>query len=122
LFVLFAELFPSGWSCSSFFFRYSLTPLLFLALLAGGGDKRLEIIFVSSDRTAQEMAAYMTEAHGDWLALDYAARDVKDSLSQASGVRGIPMLVVLGPDGQTVTTDGRQDVMSYGSAAFERWS
>lgn len=45
-------------------------------------EQKLEIIFVSSDRTAQEMAAYVTESHGDWLSLDYSARNVKDSLSQ----------------------------------------
>jgi hypothetical protein len=31
------------------------------------------------------------------------------------------MLVVLGREGQTITADGRQDVMSYGSAAFDSW-
>ena len=31
----------------------------------------MEIIFVSSDRTAQEMVAYVAESHGDWLSLDY---------------------------------------------------
>ena len=45
-------------------------------------DRKFEVIFVSSDRTAQEMASYFTESHGNWLSLDYSARDVKDSLSQ----------------------------------------
>ena len=77
-----------------------------------------EVIFVSSDRSAQEMASYITESHGDWVSLDFAARDVrlspllstnpkrslslmdmvclqvKESLSKTNGVRGIPMLCV----------------------------
>ena len=55
---------------------------LSVTVLVTVDEQKLEIIFVSSDRTAQEMAAYVTESHGDWLSLDYSARSVKDSLSQ----------------------------------------
>lgn len=30
-----------------------------------------EIVFISSDRSADEMVAYMHELHGDWLALPF---------------------------------------------------
>ena len=46
------------------------------------GESKLEVIFVSSDRTAQEMASYVAESHGDWLSLEYSARDVKNTLSE----------------------------------------
>ena len=82
---------------------------------------QFEIVFVSSDRSAEEMASYFLESHGDWLGLDFAQRAEKDRLSQEHGVRGIPMLVVMGPYGRCRTTDGRQEVMQEGADAFERW-
>jgi hypothetical protein len=53
-------------------------------------ERKLEVIFVSSDRTAQEMASYFTESHGNWLSLDYSARDVKDLLSQCGNPQSSP--------------------------------
>ena len=37
------------------------------------------------------------------------------------GVRGIPFLVILAPDGSVVTKDGRGDVDSMGDKAFLKW-
>ena len=34
-------------------------------------DKVLEVVFVSSDRDAASMAAYMSDKHSDWLAVAY---------------------------------------------------
>ena len=39
-----------------------------------------------------------------------------------NNVRGIPTLVVLGRNGQTVTADGRTDVINLGTAAFDSWA
>jgi len=71
--------------------------------------KGFEIVFVSSDRDQGEFDGYYGEM--PFLALPFSNRSAKDALSQKFGVRGIPMLVVLGPDGQVITTDGRQKVM-----------
>jgi hypothetical protein len=54
-----------------------------------------EIVFVSSDRSASEMQAYMVESHGEWLALDYGEQQVKKMLSEKYSIRGIPALVVV---------------------------
>ncbi|KAH0628190.1 hypothetical protein JD844_009041 [Phrynosoma platyrhinos] len=47
------------------------TPLLadFYAELAG--EAPFEVVFVSSDRSPEEMAASMRDSHGDWLALPF---------------------------------------------------
>ena len=31
----------------------------------------LEIVFISSDRSPEDMQSYMKEAHGDWLAIEH---------------------------------------------------
>lgn len=71
--------------------------------------KGFETVFVSSDKDT----ATFEEYHGEmpWLALPYSNRQAKDSLSKKYKVQGIPSLVVLGPDGKVVTTNGRQKVM-----------
>lgn len=82
------------------------TPVLgkkYEALKAAG--KKLEIVFVSSDKDAESFASY----HGSmpWLALPFALRDEKAELSSKFGVSGIPMLLFIGKDGEVITTEGR---------------
>jgi len=72
-------------------------------------SKGFETVFVSSDRDQGAFDGYYGEM--PWLALPFANRDAKEKLSKKYKVKGIPSLVVLGPDGKTVTTDGRQKVM-----------
>ena len=40
-------------------------------------DLAIDIIFVSSDRSEDEMKQYMNEAHGDWLAVPFGDPLVK---------------------------------------------
>jgi nucleoredoxin len=67
--------------------------------------KGLEIIFVSSDRDEDAFQNYSGEM--PWLALDFSDRKTKEQLSKHFDIRGIPSLVIVGPDGETITTDGR---------------
>ena len=72
--------------------------------------KGCEIVFVSSDRDEASFTSYFKE-QADWLALPYAARDVKAALSKKYKVSGIPTLVLLdGATGEVITTDARSDV------------
>ena len=36
-------------------------------------EEPIEIIFVSSDNSPEELMAYMNEVHGDWLAVQHGA-------------------------------------------------
>merc|ERR1712126_97683 len=81
----------------------------------------IEIVFVSSDQSAEDMNAYMKEAHGDWMAVEHNS-DVSNQLSQKYGVSGIPCLVVVKKDGTLVTKEGRSGVTSMAPAqAVESW-
>jgi len=67
--------------------------------------KGLEIVFVSSDRDEAAFKEYYGEM--PWLALDYSHREIKAELGTVCGVRGIPSLVIVGPDGDILNKNGR---------------
>jgi len=70
--------------------------------------KGLEVVFVSSDRDEDSFKGYFAEQ--PWLALPFEDRATKEKLSRKFKVQGIPSLVILDPDGKTITTDGRAAV------------
>jgi len=73
-----------------------------------GLKEKMEIIFVSSDKSDEDFNGYFKDM--PWLALPYAKRAEKDTLSEALGVAGIPSFCILNPDGTLVTSDGRSKV------------
>ena len=48
----------------------NMTAVTLLKDLVGAGEE-FEIVFVSSDKTAEDQMAYMKESHGDWLAVQH---------------------------------------------------
>jgi len=72
--------------------------------------KGLEVVFVSSDRDEAAFKEYAGEQ--PWLSLPYAARDLKAALSKKYKVSGIPSLVILDPEGNTITKEGRGCITS----------
>lgn len=95
------------------------TPLLkkFHDTLQSLGDQSLRIIFVSSDNSEKEMWQYMYESHGDWLALKYDCKELKDRLSRQFQVSGIPALIILDSLGRQAVKDARSEVMAAASAS-----
>merc|ERR1712115_329087 len=51
----------------------------------------VEIIFVSSDRSSDDMQSYMKESHGSWLSVEHGSA-LAQSLKDHFGVSGIPGL------------------------------
>ena len=87
-------------------------------LVAAG--KSLEIVFVSSDRDEKAFDDYFAEM--PWLALPYAERKLKATLSKKYKVRGIPTFVIVdGETGELITTDGRSAVMEDPKGAKFPW-
>ncbi|KAF7124606.1 hypothetical protein RHSIM_Rhsim12G0116800 [Rhododendron simsii] len=78
-------------------------------------DDAFELIFISSDRDQTSFEEYFSQM--PWLALPFED-DRKEYLDRIFKVRGIPMLVAIGPTGRTVTTEARTVVMSHGSDAY----
>jgi len=97
------------------------TPVLaeaYKTMTAAG--KKFEIVFASSDR---DQAAF-DDYYGDmpWAALPYEARAAKEALSKKYKVRGIPSLVILDKDGNTITTDGRAAISGDPEGANFPWT
>ncbi|AKJ64298.1 thioredoxin family protein [Kiritimatiella glycovorans] len=79
-----------------------------------------EIVLVSSDRSREAMFEYMEKTEMSWLALPHRGKRAQ-ALSDRYKVRGIPTLIIIGPDGETITKDGRRDVTRHGVKAFSQW-
>jgi len=80
----------------------------------------VEIIFVSSDRSSDDMQSYMKESHGSWLSIEHGSA-LAQSLKDHFGVSGIPAFIVCKADGTVVTKNGRNDVQSKGPGAVQGW-
>jgi len=81
---------------------------------------QLEIIFVSSDRSADAQKTYMEETGMQWPSVPWRGKSAT-ALKNHFQVSSIPTLVILNPDGKVVSVDGRSDVMTLGDNAFKSW-
>ncbi|XP_043714794.1 probable nucleoredoxin 3 [Telopea speciosissima] len=78
-------------------------------------NRTFEIIFISTDRDQEEFNLHITSM--PWLAIPYNDKTQQD-LCRIFDIKGIPALVLLGPDGKTLSTNGRALISSYGAKAF----
>lgn len=78
-------------------------------------ENGFEVVFVSTDRDENSFRSYYDSM--PWLALPFGDPAVKD-LTKYFDVRGIPCLVILGPDGKTITKHGRNLVNLYHENAY----
>ena len=69
-----------------------------------------EIIFASSDRNESSFQEYYNQM--PWTAIPFSEKDVKSQLSTKYKVQGIPALIVLNPQGELITNNGRGKVTS----------
>lgn len=79
-----------------------------------------EVIFVSSDRDEAAQKDYMNGYNMKFLATPNGSESA-NTLSRKFGGGGIPRLVILDPQGNTVTTNGRGDVSRLGNDALSSW-
>jgi len=81
--------------------------------------KKFEVVFLSSDQDDDSFKSYFADM--PWLALPYSQRALKELVSKAFEVRGIPTLVLLDPKtGEVITKDGREAVST--GAEFFPWT
>jgi len=82
-------------------------------------EEGVEVVFVSSDRSEEEMKSYLKE-HGNWSAVEHNS-NLASTLKTKFGISGIPALIVCRNDGTVITKSGRQDVQTAGPQALQRW-
>ncbi|XP_051139116.1 probable nucleoredoxin 2 [Andrographis paniculata] len=78
-------------------------------------NETFEIVFVSNDHDQASFNSHLQAM--PWLALPYGDANVR-TLVRHFDVRRIPCLVILGPDGKTVSKDGRNLVSIYEEKAY----
>ncbi|MEX1111311.1 MAG: thioredoxin-like domain-containing protein [Chthoniobacterales bacterium] len=76
---------------------------------------KFEVIFVSSDRSAEAQQKYMTNYKMNWLAVPHDS-PLREQLQQKFGIQGIPSLVIIDDQGNLITDRGRSE-MGRGDAA-----
>jgi nucleoredoxin len=82
--------------------------------------KEFEVVFVSSDRSQEDQLKYMQKYGMKWYALPHGS-DEANQLKKKFEVRGIPSLVIVDKEGNTITKNGRSDVSGNPSGALTSW-
>ena len=96
------------------------TPQLVKFYNKGAGKENFEIVFVSSDKTSDDMKAYMKKDSMPWTAIPFGDASAS-ALKRKLGISGIPTLVIFGSDGKIISKNGRWDVVMLGPKALEAW-
>jgi nucleoredoxin len=79
-------------------------------------DDRFEVVFVSSDRSAEDEQAYMKDYDMEWPAISFDS-PLRQELGAKYGIRGIPSLIIIDDQGNLITEDGRSEISGSDSDA-----
>lgn len=82
--------------------------------------ENFEVVFVSSDRSPAAQMGYMKETKMKWLTMKHRSKEAS-ALAKKYGVSGIPALIIVSPEGKTITKNGRGDVSSNPKGALASW-
>ncbi|TKY58246.1 nucleoredoxin 3 [Spatholobus suberectus] len=83
--------------------------------LKAAKDHCFEIVLISTDGDLKEFNVHISSM--PWLAVPYEDRTRHD-LCRIFDIKGIPSLVLIGPDGKVISMNGKFMVSSYGAEAF----
>ena len=87
-----------------------------LVKLRDRNDDKFEVVFVSSDRSAEDQEEYMTDYDLEWPAIPYDS-PLRGQLGAKYESRGIPSLVIVDDQGNLITKDGRSEMSGSDSDA-----
>jgi len=79
-------------------------------------DEKFEVVFVSSDRSAEDQQEYMKSYDMEWPAIPYDS-PLRQELGAKYEVSGIPSLVIVDDQGNLITKDGRDEMSGSDSDA-----
>ncbi|GFZ15526.1 protein kinase C-like zinc finger protein [Actinidia rufa] len=75
-----------------------------------------EVVFVSTDRDFEEFDLHITTM--PWLAIPYKEHKTRQDLCRIFDIKKIPSLVLIGPNGNIISTNGRGLIALYGARVF----
>ncbi|MBF0501891.1 MAG: redoxin domain-containing protein [Candidatus Riflebacteria bacterium] len=79
-----------------------------------------EVVFVSSDENEDDKKAYMKNTKMEWLTIKWGS-PIVEKLKRRYSIEGIPTLIIVGPDGRTISEEGRDEVENNASGAIAAW-
>jgi nucleoredoxin len=79
-----------------------------------------EVVMISADRNLDEQLQYMQSAKMPWPALSAGSYEA-NNLYSIFEVRGIPTLIIISPNGQVISTNGRNEVIQKKNSAMNEW-
>jgi len=91
-----------------------------LVKFRNANQEEFEVVFVSSDNSPKEQMKYMKETKMKWYTLPHRSNEA-NALAKKFNVRGIPSLVIVNPEGETITTKGTFEVMNNPQGALQAW-
>ncbi len=77
----------------------AFTPRLVQFYNTQGGGRLFQVVFLSSDRSEDQMYSYMRQMHMPWPAVRYRSPNARD-ISNSYANSGIPQLVLINPTGK----------------------
>eukprot|EP00298_Acanthocystis_sp_HF-20_P025363 c37303_g1_i1.p1 GENE.c37303_g1_i1~~c37303_g1_i1.p1 ORF type:complete len:307 (+),score=106.14 c37303_g1_i1:47-967(+) len=82
-----------------------------------------EIVWVSWDRTEEEMKSYAESKGMNWLVLPFSEQEKIEDLTLKYDVMHIPMLRIIdfSNNGKVIDEDGRTIIENHGISAIENW-
>ena len=87
-----------------------------LVKLRDRNDDKFEVVFVSSDRSAEDQEEYMKDYDMEWPAIP-SDSPLRGELGAKYEIRGIPSLVIVDDQGNLITKDGRSEMSGSDSDA-----
>jgi nucleoredoxin len=87
-----------------------------LVQLRDRNDDEFEVVFVSSDQSAEAQQKYMKSYDMEWPAVAHDS-PLREQLQQKFGIQGIPSLVIVDDQGNLITKDGRSEMNGSDSDA-----
>ena len=72
-------------------------------------DDEFEVVFVSSDRSAEDQTEYMKDYDMEWPAIPHDS-PLRGELAAKYGIQGIPSLIIVDDQGNLITKDGRSEM------------
>ena len=82
-------------------------------------EKKVEVVFVSADRTPEQFNEYYDEM--DWAAIPFTETAKRAQLAQKFKIQGLPVLFLIDRNGNMVRDTCRMDVTSKGPVCLSDW-
>lgn len=81
---------------------------------------QFEVVFVSSDRSADDQQKYMKETGMPWPAIPFGSAQIP-LLKGNFKISGIPSLVIVDEKGTLISSQGRMEVATDSANALKKW-